>query len=178
MKFQVGDNEIYLVHVKKEILDIEAGTLADGYELRRLEMRIAEGRHASVFHCEAAQGFYDRSKLAADVDKGITIDHEVCIIRHITARCAEMDYPRCVRAAFAVDMDMRHDIVAQLLFLCGNGVIIYLVIHMRFKLRDLFCGHGEAELMLRACKSDPEPAPCAVTSIGREELQHVFGCIA
>ena len=137
-------------------------------------MRVAQSRHCTVFVCKIAKCGNDGNKLAADVQQSIAVNHDIRIIRNIAACCAEVDNSGGIGAAFAVNMDMRHDVVAKLFFPFRNGGIVYFVINMRFKLRHLFIRYRKTETMLRAGKRNPKPAPCAVAFVRREEAQHVF----
>ena len=173
MEFEVGKHEIQLIKVEKQILYPEAGTLADGNELCRLKMRVAKGRKGTVLHSKGGERFYHGDKLAPYIAQSVTVDDEISIVGDIAARCAEVYYACGIGAAFAIDMDMRHDVVAQQLFLCGDGVVVDIVEHMRFKLRHLFGGDRKPQHMLCTRQCDPELTPGMIARVGRKQLQHI-----
>ena len=88
-----------------------------------------------------------------------------------------MDDALGVRASHAVGIDVRHDVVADLLFLGGDDVVINIV-HVRAELLDLFAGDGQAQLHLGLGQRDPKPAPGAVARVVGKEFQHRRGGVS
>ena len=81
------------------------------------------------------------------------------------------------RALIAVSVNMRHNIVAEFLFIFRGGFIIYIV-SMRFKLVYLLLCDIQPELFFGFRKRDPQLSPSLKLEIGRIDILHLFAGIA
>ena len=107
----------------------------------------------------------------------VTVENEVCVVGDVAARRAKVDDASGAGRHLAEAVDVRHDVVAQLLFLCGDHVIVDRA-DVRRQLLDLRLRDGQAERVLRTGKAHPQPAPRFKAHVRRKQMQHVLGGIA
>ena len=88
-----------------------------------------------------------------------------------------MDDRACLGTRIAERVDVRHDIVAELLFVLRGGFVVD-VRDVRFHLRDLLVRDVHTERLLRPRKCDPEPPERRKLHIGGKQILHLVACIA
>ena len=126
-----------------------------------------------------------RSKVCKNVNKlsvhylhSITHYDNVCVITYITACSAKMNNALCLGTALSVCVNVRHNIVAELL-LFFSGIVKINIIDMSRKFVYLFlCYLLKSELHLCPCKSYPQSAECRKLLLSRECKLHFLAGIS
>ena len=171
-EFQRGENVVELLKIAEKILHPESRALADSHGLRRLIVRVAEGRHGGVFARERGEICQHAEQLAAQIAQAVAVENEIGVVGDVAARRAEVDNAGGGRRGLAIGVDVRHHIVAHLaLALLGHSVVN--VGDVRFQLRDLPGGDGQSQLVLRAGERGPQTTPRLKAHIGGEQVQHI-----
>ena len=95
----------------------------------------SKGRHIFIGICKLCQFCNDIDQFLAHQKKCITHDDNIGVITYIAGSRSQMDDACCLRALFAICVDMAHNIMANLClsFLCH---IIIDVVDMCFHLID------------------------------------------
>ena len=165
-----------VLQVNHQILYPKRCPLADGGKLCRLEVRKSESRHILVLHSKIGKkGYYVYNLFPYKFERLCHYDN-ICVIAHITARCAEVDYALCLGALNAVGIDVAHNIVANLLFTFFGNVIVD-VVCVCFKLGNLFVGYFKSKLLFRLGKCNPQSAPGFKLFVRRKEILHFIACV-
>ena len=171
------EHVVQLFHVEHQFLKPERGALSDGHKLRGLVVRIAEAGHGGVLLREVAEIRHDRCQFSAQIAQAVAVKNEVGVVGDVAARRAEVNDPLCAGGHRSEGVDVRHHVVAQLLFLRGDHVVIDGA-DIGGQLLDLFLRDGQAEGMLGPREAHPEPAPRFIAHVRREQVQHIFRRIA
>ena len=82
-----------------------------------------------------------------------------------------MDNSLCLRALFAVSVNMAHYVVTNPFFLSLGNLVVY-ILGMSLKLCNLLVGNIQAELLFTLSKSNPKLSPSLKLEIGRENIFH------
>ncbi|MPN18331.1 hypothetical protein SDC9_165691 [bioreactor metagenome] len=159
-----GEDIVDLLDIQPELLQPEAGAPADGDRLGGLKMRISHRRDCLCVLRKCGKRGKNRIDAVPDAQERIPKDDQIRVIGDITACRTQMDDTRGFRANQSVGVDMRHDIVPNLGFAPGDGVIVN-VSGMRGKLFHLLRRHGQPERMLRAGEAHPELPPGGIAHI-------------
>ena len=88
-----------------------------------------------------------------------------------------MNDRRGSRTELRVGVDMRHDVVTQLLFVIGCFVIVD-VINMLLHFLDLRVRDCESELLFALSQRDPESAPGGKLVVRAEDALHLPGRVS
>ena len=136
-------------------------------------MRPAERRHVLVLLGERCEPVNEVDELPPEDQERVAIDYQVRIIGDVAACRAEVDDLRRIGALLCVGVDVRHDIVTELLLELARVLEIDVVL-VRAQFSNLLFGDGfKAEFMFRLRERDPDSAPGAELFQLREILQHL-----
>ncbi|MPN32376.1 hypothetical protein SDC9_179854 [bioreactor metagenome] len=140
-------------------------------------MRKAERRNGGGLLCESGKAAYRLNQLFAHEYERVLHDHDVGVVGHVARRGAKVDDAFGAGAQQSVCVDVRHNVVAGLLFARGNDVIVYRR-DMRLKFVHLrFCDR-QPELHFGFGQRYPQFAPGRIAHIGREKVGHFLARVA
>jgi len=168
---------VQLLEVEQQVLQPQGRALAHGRELRWLEMGVAETGHGGVAVGKIAEIAHDGQQLSAQIAQRVAVEDEIGVVGHIAARCAQMDDALRARRHLAEAVDVRHDVVADLLFL-GRDHVVVDGAHVGRELVHLRLRDGQAELVLGLRQRHPEPPPGLKPRVGGKQVQHVLRGVA
>ena len=172
-----GKDKIQLLQIGGQILQPEGGPLAHGDQLGGLIMRIAQGGQGFGPVGKGREISHDLQQLAPEIAERVPVENQVRVVRHIAGGGAEMDDAGGFGRRLAVGIDMRHDIMADLLF-PGGGHVKIDVLLMGLQRLHLGGRDGQPQLAFGPGQLGPEPAPGADPGAGGEKLQHIGAGIA
>ena len=166
----------YGIQIHQQILNIQGRALAYGHRLGRLVMGIAQCRQASVFSGKGCKIRYSPEQRRTDQLHGLTLDHQIRVTDHELRGCPQVDNGLGKRTLLTIGKDMRHDIMANFLFL-GLGDLEVDVVRMRFHLGDHFGAHcREAHFVLGLGQGYPALAPVGeLVTFGKKALHFPAG---
>ena len=162
---------LQLLQIEQQILQPEGRALADGRQLGRLVMRIGQRRHGGIAVGKVAEVPHGGLQLFFEVPQRLAVDDEICVVRDVAARRAQMDDALRAGRVEAVGVDVRHHVVADFLLPLRNSVIVDGA-DVRGQLVHLLLRDRQAERMLRPGQRHPEPAPRFVAHIRGKQVQH------
>src|SRR5699024_8119455 len=110
---------LYLIIIKHKIHKPEGCTFAYGCRLCRLKMGKAEAWHVLILISKSRNACDGVYKLFLYKEKRLSHCDNISVITYITACCSEVDYRLRLGALITVSMNMRHNIMAELLFVSG-----------------------------------------------------------
>ena len=175
---------VELFEVQEHLLEPEAGALADGRQLRGLEVGGAELGLRAVLHREVGQAGHHAAEARADELEGLAGLDEVGVVADVGAGAAEVDDPLGLGRGDAVGVDVRHDVVPAPLLLGARDLPVDVVL-VRAELVDLLLrddrlavGALEPELELRLRDPGPHPAPGRVLELGGPDALHLLRAVA
>ena len=110
-----------VLQVQEQVLDPEAGPLANGGGLGGLEVGEAQGRLILPLGRKGAQGGDQVLDAPPQQAQGLLGDEEVPVVGDKAAGRAEVDHRTGTRGLLAPGVDGGHDIVPQGGLVAGNG---------------------------------------------------------
>ena len=173
----MGQDEIQLLQIRRQILQPEGGALSDGDRLGRLIMGVAEGGEGLVFVCEGGQIRHDAQQLPAEIPQGVPIEDQIRVIGHVAAGGPQMNDAGGFRRRQAVGVDVGHNVMADFLF-PGRGGVKIDVVNFPLQGRHLALRHGQPQLAFRPGQLRPQAAPGPDAGAGGEERKHIGGGVA
>ena len=169
--------ELKVFNVLRQLVHPERCALADGRELRGLEVGIGKARQRLVLFGERREVAQHLRRLAQHELRRFTQDNDVRVVADVAARRAEVDDRLGLGALPAEGVDVCHHVVAHLaLARFGCGVVD--VVLVRFHLGDLLVRDVEPQRLLGARQRDPEPSPRAELEVFGEDMLHLGACVA
>ena len=141
-EFVYGELDVFKIEL--QVLEPKRGALADGRELRGLQVREAQSRHLAVLVREGGQGFHDVHQMVGNEFQGIPVDDEVGVVGDVAAGGAEMDYAGRALSLVAVGLDVSHDVVAHFSFVFFRDVEID-VGRVFLQFLNLLFSYGESQ---------------------------------
>ena len=157
--------------VEHQLVEPEGRALADGGELRGLQMGVGERGHVLVAVREIRQQRNDVEELAADDPQALPHDDHVGVVADVAARRAQVDDPLRRGALHPVGVDVAHHIVTDLL-LPRLGDVVVDVVRVGLQLGDLRVGDREALPLLRPGQGDPQLPPGFELVVGGKNVLH------
>ena len=112
-------------------------------------MGIRQAGQRFIFFRERSEVADDRDQLGADDAERVADEDHIRIVGDITACRAEMDDPRSLGTDFPIGTNMRHHIVAGLLFDLGHAGKVD-IRNLLTHLRKLRVGDGQSQLPARS----------------------------
>ena len=164
------------LEVEQKVLEIETEPLADGGELRRLEVGEAEGGQRLVGVAEGGELAHQPEQFAADDLQSFAHLDELGVVGDEAAGGAEVDDRHRFRTKLAEDVNVAHDVVAQFA-LFGGDLVEVDVVEVLFHCGDLGVGDGQPELLLALREHEPEPPPGGVFELRAPEIAHLLACV-
>ena len=164
------------LEVEQEVLEIETEPLADGGELRRLEVGEAEGGQRLVGVAKGGELAHQPEQFAADDFQSFAHLDELGVVGDEAAGGAEVDDRHRFRTELAEDVNVAHDVVAQFA-LFGGDLVEVDVVEVLFHCGDLGVGDGQPELLLALREHEPEPPPSGVFELRTPEIAHLLACV-
>ena len=147
-----------LLHVEREVLHPERGALADGRELRRLEVGVGEAGKLGRPPGERLQCAQHRDEPAEQQPQPFAHDDEVGVVGDERAGGAEVQVRPRGRRLVAEGVDVGHDVVAEAALVARGGSEVG-VVQVGPHLRQRLVGDVEPQLALGLGQRQPEPAP-------------------
>ena len=157
---QRGDAMLDLLQVDHQILRPERRALADGGELGRLKVRVAERRQILPFLGERAQRIDRVGQPRGDQPHRLAHDDQVGVVDDVLRRRAEMDDPLGRGGGLFERVDVGHHVVPQALLPVGGPIEID-VVELRLHLRERL---GVMRVSPARARSGPAPARAAATA--------------
>ncbi|MPM56874.1 hypothetical protein SDC9_103690 [bioreactor metagenome] len=164
-QLQTRNPVFHLVQVHQQLVHPEGGPLAHRHQLGRLEMRKAQGGQGLILICKGGQRRQRAHQLVTQKLQPLPHQNDVGIVPHIAAGGAQVQDGHGAGAQSAVSVNMRHDVMAQLLFLLRGDIVVN-VVQMGLQLVNLYLADGQAKLHLRSGQGHPKPAPGGKFPIG------------
>ena len=174
---QVLDAVFDLAEVHQQLVHPERRALADGGQLRRLEVGEAEGRLRLVRVGELRELVQNGRELFAHEQQTLADLNDVGVVADIRARRTEVDDACGLGRDLAEGINVCHNVMAHLL-LALTGHIIVDIGDVRLHLVHLFLGDGQAERHLSLCQRYPQAAPGREFHVRGEVIQHLLRGIA
>ena len=115
---------LYLMVIQNEIHKPKRCALAHGCGLRRLKMRKAEARHVLIFISKSRNACNGVYQFFPDQAQRLAHRDHLGNIANIAAGCAQMDDRLRLGALIAVSVNVRHNIVAEFLFISSGRLVI------------------------------------------------------
>ena len=147
-----------LLGVEEELLHPQGRPLADGGDLRRLEVRVSKAGDVAVATRQLGERDEDGGDAAEQELEALVHEDQVGVVRDVRARRSEVDVRTGRRRLLAEVMDVGHDIVAQPLLVLGGALEVG-VVDVLAHLRQRVLGDVETELFLGLHQCEPEPPP-------------------
>ena len=163
--------------VEKEVLDPQAGPLADRGELGRLEVRKRKRWQRTVPPGEIGQGTRSGGDFARNDAQRLPHQDKVRVVADVGAGGAEVDYGPGIGTLDSVGPDVAHHIVERLALVRLGVGVVYLVAKP-LHLGNLLVGNAEPELFLGLCQRNPERPPRAELPVGRKDRARLIGAPA
>ena len=165
------EQPVQVAEIDQQVLQPEAGALADGGRLGGLKVRVGEaGRRAPALRerGERRDRFRER-----ELDEAERLAHEdrIGVVGHVAGGRAEMDDPSRAGSDVAVAMDVGHHIVAKACLVARRGLEVDRL-EPRPQLGELGVRDGEPEGLLGFGEMDPKPPPREDASPRREVGAH------
>ena len=148
----------HLLGVEHEILHPQGDPLADGRELRRLEMRVGEAGEGAVAPRHFAEGNQHRLKTPEQQLQALAHQQQIGVVGDVRAGGAEVQVAPRRRRLLAQVVDVGHDVVTQTLLVLGGAVEIG-VVQMGAELLERGRRNVQPQLALRLHQGEPQPAP-------------------
>ena len=174
-----------LVEVEDEIIAPQAGALAHGGQLGRLEVGEAERRQVAPADGEPRQGVDDADQPVAQHRQPLAHQYQVGIVGDEAAGGAEVEDGAGAGGGLAVGVDVGHHVMAQpALVEVGAGEVD--VVGVGAQLGQLGVGDarrhavvgGQTEFLLRLGQGDPETAPGGELALRPPQLGHLPAGVA
>ena len=140
-------------------------------------MGIRQAGQRFIFFRERSEVADDRDQLGADDAERVADEDHIRIVGDITACRAEMDDPRSLGTDFPIGTNMRHHIVAGLLFDLGHAGKVD-IRNLLTHLRKLRVGDGQSQLLLALSQRNPEPTPGFIAVLSGKNTLHFSRRIA
>ena len=135
-------------------------------------MRKTQRRYVFVFKRKTRQILNDAHKLVLNELKRIVHHNQISVVAYEAACRAKMNDWTRFGTLDAIGVHMCHYIVSHDLFLSLSHIVVD-VIHMLFKLGDLFIGDIKPHGFLAFSERHPKPSPGFKFIIVRENLSHI-----
>ena len=166
----------YGIQIHQQILNIQGRALAYGHRLGRLVMGIAQCRQSSVFSGKGCEIRNSPEQRRPDQLHGLTLDHQIRVTDHELRGCPQVDNGLGKRTLLTIGKDMRHDIMANFLFL-GLGDLEVYIVRVCFHLGDHFGAHcRETHFVLGLGQGYPALAPVGeFVAFGKKSLHFPAG---
>src|SRR5690606_8131136 len=149
------------------------GTLADRGRLRRLEVRVAERRQVAVLARKVGERRNRCDQPLPHEQQRLPVLQQLRVVGDVCAGRAQVDVGPGRRCHLAEVMDVRHHVVAQLLFqLRRTGEVQR--IEVRAHGGDRLVADVDAQLLLGFRKRQPQPAPHAELELVRKDPRHLL----
>ena len=158
-RLEAGDAVLDLGQVHREVVRPEAGPLAHGRRLGRLEMGEPQAGQIAVFGGEAGQRIDHGRHPAADHFQPFAQQQQIGVVGHVAACGAQVDDRHGRGAGVAVGVDVGHHVVAEFPLVAGRGLKVD-VVHVGPKLVDLLGGDRPGPVR-------PRPRPGRPTAAAR-----------
>ncbi len=160
------------LQVEKGVLQPEAGPLAHGCQLSRLEVGEGECGDSASPAGEVSQFPSHRGCSLADQLESLTHQDHVGVVGDECGGSAQMEDTASISGLFSEMAQMGDHVVSCLTLDLGYPIEIHVVRH-RFQLRDLFFGDGQAhQLSLAVGQDDPHSTPQTIAVPGGEKRHH------
>ncbi len=166
-----------LVQVERQVVGPQAGAFAHGGGLSGLQVREAQARQVAVFDGKVRQRADHARQPAADQLQRLAEQHQIRIVRHVTAGGAQVDDRSGQRANVAIRVHVRHHVVADLPLVPVGGVVVD-VVHMGPQLGDLLVADRQAQFLFRLGQRHPQPPPSAELLVVTPQPAHFLGSVA
>lgn len=185
---QVVATVCHLAQILEELLQPQAGPLADGGELGGLEVRVSQARRVAVAGGEGRQIAHHRCQPAGEQIERFSDDQGVGVVDHEHAGRAQVqDAASALRIRLAAAGDvvgqlgevakMGDHVVAGRALDAGDAVEVDGVFHL-LEGFDLLVADVEPQTLLGTGERDPQPAPGAEAVAGREQTPHLVRGVA
>ena len=153
---QVGALALQVAQIHDQVLDPQAGALADGGQLRRLEVGKAEGWLVFPVFGKAGHAVDDAGEFGQEDVQAVAEHQQFAIIGDVARGCTEVNDRRGFGGGGGKGVDVGHDVVAAFaLFLGGAGVVD--VGEVGFHRRQLLIADCQAQAI-----AQPAPIPTTV----------------
>ena len=173
---QFVDGAVERGQVEHEVLDVEGEALAERGELGGLEVREAEHRHGFVFGGELREVVDQVQQFRAQDLHAVAHLDQLGVVRHETARRAEVDDAFRLRADLAERADVAHH-VGPHFRLDPLRLLEIDVVEVRAHFVQLFIGDRQSERLFALGEREPETPPGGVFPLGREIVAHFLACV-
>ena len=173
----MGNAVLHFLKVHHQLVYPQCGTLADGGQLRRLEVCVGKAGLILVLVCEACEVVDDVEQLLLDQQQRVAHNDDVGVVAHIAGGSPQVDYALRLGALLSVCVNVGHYVVAHQLLALFSHVVVD-VVDVGLKLVYLLLGNGQTQLHLAPCESDPQAAPCGKLLVRREDVLHLLARIA
>ena len=160
-----------VLHIHEQILRPQAGALAHGDQLRRLEMGKTERGQIAVLDGEGLEARQHGHRLGEHEFKRLADQDEIRIVTHVAARGAEVDDRFGRGRHLAEGMDVRHDVVARAAFVFERHLEVD-VLEVLTHLVELRLGNVQAQFPLGFGQRQPAAAPCGELLLWTPQFFH------
>ena len=140
-------------------------------------MGVAQTGQILVLQRELRQAAHDLDQLGADQLHRVAQHQDVGVVGDVAAGRAQVDDALGIGAHVAVGVHVGHHVVAHALLVAAGRVVVD-VVDVRLQLVHLRLGDGQAQLHLGLRQRHPQLAPGGELAVGREDVLHLFGCVA
>ena len=160
-----------VTEIEHQVLHPERRALADGRQLRGLQVRVAERRFCLPVRRERRQRPQHADESGANELEAASHLDEVAIVGDVAARRAEMDDPAGRGRHIAERVHVCHHVVPEpALVFRHRGEVD--VVQMRAHLVERGLGDVDAERTLGFREREPEPSPEPVSHLRAPEFEH------
>ena len=160
-----------LLGVQRKVLHPHRHPLADGGELRRLEMRVGEAGQGPIVSRHLAHRDEDGADPPEQQLHRLAHQHQVGVVGDVGARGAQMNEGAGGRRLIAEMMDVRHHVMAQPALVL-RGFLEIGVVQVRAKLIHCCIRDPDSQILLPLHERQPQPAPQADAAALAPECLH------
>ena len=177
VELQGGQTVLQVFQVEYQILQPQHGPPSYGGELRWLKVGVPQCHQGPVLRGKLRQRLHGVHQPGTHDTQPLAHLHEVCVVTDKGTRGAQVDNATGCGALLAIGVNMRHDIVAQLLFLrFGDREVD--VLDMGVQFLDLLRADSETDLGFRFSQRDPETTPGLEFVLRRKDPAHLLTGVA
>ena len=128
-------------------------------------------RQILIFLCELCQLSDKTYKLFLNKLHSLCHYDNISVVTYVTTCCTQVNNRFCVRALYAVCVNVRHYIVTNFLFASLCNIIINIV-NMLFHLSNLFVCYIKSKFFFTFCKRNPKFSPSREFLVRRKNVLH------
>ena len=153
-KPQVFQLEVQLLDIEKQVVEPEAGPLADGGGLGGLEMGVGQAGQSLVLLRKVTESGHGVYQELPHQQQAVPHLQNVGVVTHIAGGGAQVDDGLGLGADLAEGEHMGHHVVPDLVLMRRGGGIVD-VVNVLAHLLNLLVADGDAQLLLRLRQRDP-----------------------